>query len=105
MIDVRSTDVVVVDVVYFDIVDDYTLRVGFSDGTERVIEFWPILIGPMFGPLTDLGLFNQVELNPEIGTLIWPTGADIDPSILHDWPAHVDAIIARRQRQFGSAAP
>ncbi len=86
------------DVSNFEIISDYTLRIWFDDDTEQVVNFEPILYGPLFGPLHDLTLFNQVELNQEIGTLVWPNGADIDPTVLHDWPAHVDAIIQRRQK-------
>ena len=85
----------------FEIISNYTIKVTFDDQTEQVIDFEPILSGPRFGPLRDLKLFNQVELNSDIGTLIWPTGADIDPTVLHDWPDHVEAIIERRRKQFG----
>ena len=81
------------DVSNFAVIGDYTLRIQFDDETEQVINFEPILHGPMFGPLGDLGLFKQVILDRELGTLVWPTGADIDPIVLHDWPQHVDAII------------
>ena len=92
------------DVSAFQIVGDYTLKISFDDGSERIIDFEPILNGPLFGPLQEPSLFNQVRVNPEIGTLVWPTGADIDPNILHDWPEHVDAIVRRRQKQFAGAA-
>jgi hypothetical protein len=88
------------DVTDFTLTAAYTLRVEFSDGSEQTINFEPILYGPMFGPLRDLSLFNQVKLDPEIGTLVWPTGADIDPTVLHDWPEHVEAIIKRRKEQY-----
>jgi hypothetical protein len=88
------------DVTHFEIVADYTLRVEFDDGTEQIIDFEPILLGPIFGPLRDRKLFNQVRLETDLGTLVWPTGADIDPTVLHDWPHHVEAIIARRKKQF-----
>jgi hypothetical protein len=88
------------DVANFEIVGDYTLRLEFDDGTEQIIDFEPILLGPLFGPLCDLELFNQVRLDADLGTLVWPTGADIDPTVLHDWPQHVEAIIARRIKQF-----
>jgi hypothetical protein len=92
------------DVINFEIVGDYTLRLEFDDGTERTINFEPILLGPLFGPLRDLEMFNQVRLEADLGTLVWPTGADIDPTVLHDWPQHVEAIIARRIKQFTVAA-
>ncbi|NOX61161.1 MAG: DUF2442 domain-containing protein [Chloroflexi bacterium] len=88
------------DVTGAEIVDDYVLRVSFSDGTQRVIDFEPILHGPLFGPLRNLDLFNQVRVDPDLGTLVWPTGADIEPSVLYDWPEHVDAIIERRRHQY-----
>ena len=88
------------DVTDFTIVGDYTLRVVFNDGSEQVIDFEPILYGPMFGPLRDSSIFNQVQLDHEIGTLVWPTGADIDPTVLHDWPEHVEAISKRRKDQY-----
>jgi len=38
------------------------------------------------GPLKDLQLFNQVAIDSEVHTLVWPNGADFDPATLHDWP-------------------
>lgn len=83
----------------FEIVDDYVLRVQFNDGTEQTIDFEPVLYGPIFGPLRDLALFNQVKLVEYAGCLEWPTGADFDPETLHDWPQCVDEILERRQFQ------
>jgi hypothetical protein len=31
-------------------------------------------------------VFDQVRLDPEARTLVWPNGADFDPAMLHDWP-------------------
>ena len=73
----------------------YTLRVRFDDATEQVIDFRPILAGELFGPLRDLAVFNQVRIDHEVHTLVWPNGADFDPATLHDWPAHVPALVAR----------
>jgi hypothetical protein len=82
----------------FDIVSSYTLRVRFDDDTEQTIDFRPVLAGELYGPLRDLHLFNQVQIDPEIKTLVWPNGADFDPATLHDWPAHEQAFrrLARR---------
>ena len=92
------------DVTGFEIIDDYILRVLFDDETEQIIDFEPILLGPLFGPLRDLALFNQVRLEVDLGTLVWPTGADVDPTVLHDWPQHCEAIIARRKKQYSVTA-
>lgn len=84
----------------FSIIGLYTLLIEFNDGTEQVIDFEPVLYGPVFGPLRDPALFQQVELIDYAGCLEWPTGADFDPETLHDWPAVKDEIIARRQLAF-----
>jgi|SRR5580658_5772585 hypothetical protein len=82
----------------FEMVSDYTLRVGFDDKTEQTIDFLPILAGELFGPLRELKLFNQVRIDPEVHTLVWPNGADFDPATLHDWPENEPAFreLARR---------
>ncbi len=81
----------------FEIVGPYTLQVTFDDGTSQTIDFQPILAGHYFGPLRDLKLFDQVEIDPEIHTLVWPNGADFDPLTLHNWPDYVDELIALTQ--------
>lgn len=82
-------------IVSFEIVAPYTLRVCFDDHTEQVINFWPVLHGEIYGPLRDLELFNQVRLDPEVRTLIWPNDADFDPADLHDWPEIEQTFIAQ----------
>jgi len=76
----------------FEVVAPYTLRVGFEDGSHQVINFAPVLAGELFGPLRDLSVFNQVRLDLEVHTLVWPNGADFDPATLHDWPEVVEAL-------------
>ena len=78
-----------------EIVEPYTLRVQFTDDTQQIVYFKPVLAGELYGPLLDLQLFNQVTVDPEIKTLVWPNGADFDPATLHDWPEHKDAFAAR----------
>ena len=79
----------------FQPVAAYTLRLEFDDDTEQIIDFEPTLAGELFRPLKDLALFNQVRIDPEVQTLVWPNGADFDPATLHDWPMYVEALTAR----------
>jgi len=88
----------------FEIVAPYVLRVRFDDNTTQVVDFSPILAGDLYGPLRDLSLFNQVRIDPEVHTLVWPNGADIDPATLHDWPEHAPAMAALA-RQWNHAPP
>lgn len=78
-----------------EIVEPYTLRVRFTDDTEQVIYLKPVLAGEIYGPLLDVELFNQVAVDPEVKTLVWPNGADFDPATLHDRPKYKDAFAAR----------
>ena len=82
----------------FHIVRPYTLRVSFDDGAAQVIDFRSVLAGELFGPLRDLNMFNQVMIDPEVHTLVWPNGADFDPETLHDWPERVEALTERAER-------
>jgi hypothetical protein len=78
-----------------EIVEPYTLRVRFGDDTEQIVYLKPVLAGELYGPLLELTLFNQVAVDPEVKTLVWPNGADFDPATLHDWPKYKDAFAAR----------
>jgi hypothetical protein len=88
----------------FEIVGPYTLNVRFDDDTEQRINFEPVLGGELFRPLRDLSVFNQVGLDGEVNTLVWPNGADFDPATLHDWPEVVDALIAQTKEWESVAA-
>ena len=71
-------------IVGFESVGRYTLRVKFDDGQEIEIDFSPVLRGELYGPLKDDKLFNQVDIDPEVHTLVWPNGADIAPEALRE---------------------
>ena len=82
----------------FQIVGPYKLQIVFDDRTEQVIDFEPVLAGESYRPLRDLHVFNQVQIDPEVHTLVWPNGADFDPATLHDWPQLQAAMIERAKR-------
>jgi hypothetical protein len=61
----------------------YRLRVGFSDGSSRDVDLTGELHGPVFEPLADPDFFAQVRVDDDLGTVVWPNGADLDPLVLH----------------------
>ncbi|MGH7576932.1 MAG: DUF2442 domain-containing protein [Longimicrobiales bacterium] len=64
--------------------EGYRLRVGFEDGTKRVVDVDRFLRGPIFEPIRrDRRLFEGVQVDPELKTVVWPNGADIDPDVLY----------------------
>ena len=81
-----------------EVVAPFTLQLRFDDGVARRIDFRPVLAGELFGPLRDLALFNQVSVDTEVHTIVWPNGADFDPATLHDWPQYEAAFCALAQQ-------
>jgi Protein of unknown function (DUF2442) len=75
------------------VVAPHTLKLQFEDGVTQTVDFEPVLRGKLYGPLRDVKLFNQVRIDPEIRTIVWPNGADFDPATLHDWPEQAPALI------------
>ena len=78
-------DHLMIKVTEVEIVAPYTLHISFDDGVERVINFEEALDGYYYAPLRELSFFNQVRLDPEIHTLVWPNDADFDPATLYEW--------------------
>ena len=76
----------------------YAIRLRFDDGLEMRVDLADMLEGEIYGPLRDPFLFAQVAVDREIGTIVWPNGADFDPAILHDWPAHKAAFVEAAKR-------
>lgn len=59
------------------------LRLTFTDGLVREVDLSGELWGPMTEPLLDPDYFRQVRVDPELGTVVWPNGFDLDPDVLH----------------------
>jgi len=63
---------------------DFRLFLRFSDGLEGEVDLAEELYGEVFEPLKNQDYFRQVRVDPEIGTICWPNGADFAPEFLHD---------------------
>jgi hypothetical protein len=72
------------DVIEVRYVRDYIVWLRFQDGTAGEVDISASFKGPVFEPLRDIELFKQVRVDPEIGTIVWPNGADVAPETLHD---------------------
>lgn len=69
----------------------HRLRLRFEDGVEGELNFATESWRGVFAPLEDPAYFARVELDEELGTIVWPNGADIAPETLHGWVTeHVD---------------
>lgn len=61
-----------------------TVELTFQDGTARTVDLSPLLWGPVFAEIaTDDAAFAAVFVDEQLGTIVWPNGADLDPDVLH----------------------
>lgn len=72
------------DIVSAKALGDYRLHLRFEDGIEGVVDLAPTLsFRGVFEPLPGRAYFAQVRVDPELGTVTWPNGADLDPDVLY----------------------
>ena len=72
------------DVTEVNPLDEYRLHLHFEDGVEGVVDLAEIVeFAGVFAPVEEHTYFVQVRVNPDIGTICWPNGADIDPDVLY----------------------
>jgi hypothetical protein len=61
----------------------FRVRLSLTDGSTREVDLGPYLNGPVFEPVrNDPAFFRSVRVDEELGTIVWPNGADIDPDVL-----------------------
>lgn len=84
-------------VVEVKIVEPYVLEVKFADSVCRRVDVEPVLYGEMFEFLRDPELFRQASLDPELGTVVWPNGADFSLEFLYQ--VEGEAISGRGGRE------
>ena len=62
----------------------YLLKLRFEDGAEGVVDVSQcVTFTGVFAPLRERTEFAAVQVNPELGTVCWPCGADLDPDVLY----------------------
>jgi Protein of unknown function (DUF2442) len=60
--------------------------VGFDDCTQGIVDVAAIVIfRGVFEPLRDPAEFARAYVDPDLGTVAWPCGADLDPLVLHSY--------------------
>ena len=66
------------------VIPPYILEVTFADHVRRRVNVESLLYGEMFEPLRDAALFAQARVDPVLGTVVWPNGADLSPEFLRE---------------------
>ena len=65
----------------------HRLRLTFADGLVGEVDLTDRFAGPvgsMFEPLREVAYFARVAVDEELGTVVWPNGADLAPDVLHE---------------------
>lgn len=63
--------------------DDRKVKLELTDGSFKTLDLNPYLDGPVFDEIArDDAAFRSVRVDPRIGTIVWPNGADLDPDVL-----------------------
>ena len=72
------------DVTRVEPLEGYRLRVTFDDGVEGVVDVAELTgFKGVFASLRDPAKFKEACVHPELGTVYWTNGADLDPDVLY----------------------
>ena len=72
------------DIVEVRVLGQYRVHLRFEDGVEGELDLAKIIeFNGVFAPLKDRREFAKVRVHPELGTIVWPNGADLDPDVLY----------------------
>ncbi len=72
------------DIVTVQPLDGTRLRLRFEDGAEGEVDVAALVpFDGVFASLIDPAAFAAVRVDPELGTIVWANGADLDPDVLY----------------------
>jgi len=73
------------DVTRVQCLDDYRVRLTFDNGENREVDISALVpFDGVFAALKDRAYFTRVRVEPDVGTIVWPNGADICPDVLYE---------------------
>lgn len=77
------------DIVAVQPLDRYKLHLTFEDDVAGIVDIAEIIdFTGVFAPLNNPAYFAQVTVNPDLGTICWDNGADLDPDVLYSLVAN-----------------
>jgi hypothetical protein len=71
------------------------LALTFADGLHAIVEMDRVIkrYAGVFSALMDDVYFRQVRVDPELGTVVWPNGADVCPDVLYSFASGKPIIL------------
>ena len=84
-----------IDVVAVKYLENHVLELVFDDGLIARIDMDTVIgrFDGVFAPLEDPAYFSQVRVDRELGTIVWPNGADICPDVLYSYASGKPIIV------------
>lgn len=75
------------------------LELTFADGLHAIVDMDRVIkrYSGIFAALMDDNYFRQVQVDPELGTIFWPNGADVCPDVLYSFASGKPIIINGEQ--------
>ncbi|MEI8132537.1 MAG: DUF2442 domain-containing protein [Leptolinea sp.] len=72
------------DIVEVTPLENYHLRIRFEDGIDGDVDVSQLVkFTGVFAPLVEEVFFQRVRLDPELGSICWENGADLDTDVLY----------------------
>ena len=73
------------DIVFARALGGHRLHLRFDDGVEGEVDLRRVIpeFKGLLAPLADPAYVAQVSVNPEVGTVTWPNGVDLDEVVLY----------------------
>ena len=75
------------------------LRVTFSDGLVRELDFASALLG-VLATVDNDAIFATATVDSVCGTVCWPNGIDLDPDVLHGDQMSASAVHPELRREY-----
>lgn len=71
------------------------LELTFADGLRATLDMDRVLKSytGIFAPLLEADYFQKVKVDHELGTIVWPNGADICPDVLYSFASGKPIIV------------
>jgi hypothetical protein len=68
-------------------IENRTFQLTFADGLQAVINMDEIIQSytGVFTKLQEDDYFRQVRVSSDLGTIVWPNGADVCPDVLYSF--------------------
>lgn len=84
--------------------ENFCVEVSFNDGRRGRADLSSALQTGIFAALRDPAEFARLRVDPELGTIVWPNGADLAPEFVYFQAFKSDPALEPRFRAWGYQA-